>query len=295
MTIAQRLPGLDELSESSKDRLIHQLWDDLRAERARSAALEQRLEQISPPIEDGATATTAAPQGLFAELQRHGTDKRRSPTATSEVTAKLGRNLGFLRSRVVIGAILLGGLVLALDQGVGWYQRHQLAQKRAADLRLAHAAYAGLFVELVNVTYEPDQKSYRLTMAMQNLQPKQPLYVMRAPVRVFEQAGLAWKEVPARAPSAQSTRVVKLTDRVTYETLFDPNLKSWTELMPGYMHIRFENSRLISQRSDPADDIIERTDRYYVYLKPHGADNEAIRTRMKYAGDPPVYIPMPPH
>jgi hypothetical protein len=292
MTGAQQLPGLDAFSEADKDRLIHRLWQDLRAERARSAALEQ----CAVKIEDGAAAAAAEPRPLLAELQRYGTDKRRAPsTATPEVATKLGRNLGFLRSRAVISAILVGGLVLALDQGIGWYQRHRPEQKRAADLRLAHAAYAGLFVELVNVAYEPDQKSYRLTMAMKNLQPEQPIYVMLAPVRVFEQVGLAWKEVPARAPTAQSTRVVKLTDRVTYETLFEPNLKDWTELMPGYMHIRFENNRLISQRSDPDGDIIERTDRHYVYLKPHGADNEAIRRRMKYAGEPPVYIPMPAH
>jgi hypothetical protein len=61
------------------------------------------------------------------------------------------------------------------------------------------------------------------------------------------------------------------------------------------MHIRFESLSLVSQRSDPDDDIVERLDRYYVYLKPHGADNDAIRRRMKYQGEPPVYIPMPPH
>ena len=77
--------------------------------------------------------------------------------------------------------------------------------------------------------------------------------------------------------------------------MFEPNLKDWTELMPGYMHIRFESVSLISERSDPDDDIVERTDRYYVYLKPHGADDEAIRKRMKLQGDPPLYMPMPPH
>ena len=45
----------------------------------------------------------------------------------------------------------------------------------------------------------------------------------------------------------------------------------------------------------PDDDIIERTDRYYVYLKPYGADDEAIRKRMKLQGTPPLYLPMPPH
>ena len=132
-------------------------------------------------------------------------------------------------------------------------------------------------------------------MKMTNVDPSQPIYVMQGPVRVFEQSGLAWKEVPSRAPNGEGTRVVKLTGPYTYETVFEPNLKDWTELMPGYMHIRFESVSLVSGRSDPNDDIIERTDRYYVYLKPHGADDEAIRKRMKLQGAPPVYMPMPPH
>jgi hypothetical protein len=65
--------------------------------------------------------------------------------------------------------------------------------------------------------------------------------------------------------------------------------------MPGYMHVRIENDMLISRRSEPAEDIVERKNPYYVYLKPHGADDEAIRRRSKYSGQPPVYIPMPPH
>ena len=147
----------------------------------------------------------------------------------------------------------------------------------------------------MNVTYEPDQKSYRLTMAMRNLDPQNPVYVMQGPVRVFEQSGLVWREVPAHAANGTTATVVKLTDRQAYETVFEPNLKDWTQLIPGYMHIRFESSSLISRRSEPDDDLVDRIDRYYVYLKPHGADDEAIRKRTKYPGEPPVYIPMPPH
>jgi hypothetical protein len=200
---------------------------------------------------------------------------------------------GLLRSGVVFSALMVGTTVLALDQGVGWYQSSRWEQKRLADLKLQHAAYAGLNVDVLKVAYEPDQRSYRLTMAMTNLDPMQPLYVMLSPVRVFAQSGLMWKEVPARA--ADATRMVRLTGRHVYETIFEPNLEDWTELMPGYMHIRFENNRLISQRSEPDDDIVERNDRTYVYLKPHGADDEAIRKAMKYPGTPPIYIPMPPH
>ena len=118
---------------------------------------------------------------------------------------------------------------------------------------------------------------------------------MQSPVRVYVQSGLAWRELPARAPAGQASGVVKLSDRHIYETVFEPDLKDWAQLMPGYMHVRLEYHRLVSQRTEPDDDIVERRDRFYVYLKPHGADNESIRKRMKYPGDPPVYIPMPPH
>lgn len=63
--------------------------------------------------------------------------------------------------------------------------------------------------------------------------------------------------------------------------------------MPGYMHIRFDNDMLVSLGSEPEDDILD--DPTYVYLKPSGADDAAIRAALKFAGAPPLYIPMPPH
>jgi len=285
----ERQPILETLSNAEKDALILRLWDDLREERARAQAMEQRL--LQP--EDRPVSSDVGASALLARLQEQATDTRQHAFASSDV--RLGRRLGFLRPKAVIAAIAIVALAFAIDATISWYQRDRLEQKRLADLQLEHAAYAGLFIELVKVAYEPDQKSYRLTMVMQNLDPQHPIYVMRSPVRVFEQSGLAWREVPARAPGGASSAVVKLTDRQAYETIFEPNLKDWTELIPGYMHIRFETTSLISQRSEPDDDIIDRTDRTFVYLKPHGADDEAIRKRMKYAGEPPVYIPMPPH
>jgi hypothetical protein len=283
MKDTDRQPILETLSHAEKDDLILRLWDDLCEVRARLQALEARLA-------DKATARGgASPQHL--ELQKRGTDKRTPPA--SSLKPRLGR--GVLRSKFVLGAIAFIALAFALDAAVGWYQRHRLEQKRLADRALEHAAYSGLYVDLVNVAYEPDQKSYRLTMTMRNLDPAHPLYVMLSPVRVFEQAGLAWREIPARVPRGATATVVKLADRQAFETVFEPNLKEWTELIPGYMHIRFESTSLVSQRAEPEDDIIDRRDRYYVYLKPHGADDATLRQRMKYAGDPPVYIPMPPH
>jgi hypothetical protein len=291
MNGTERLPKIETLSGSEKDGLILALWEELLDQRTQFRALEQR----SARPDNQTSARDEPRRQLLAELQKSGTKKRRPTAASSNVGVRLGSGLGFLRSAVVIGALVFAGLAFAMDQGIGWYHSNRLEQKRLAGLQLQHAAFTALLVELRKVAYEPDQKSYRLTMAMRNLDPEHPIYVMMSPIRVFEQSGLMWREIPARAPNGQAPGVVKLTDQHTYETVFEPNLKDWTELMPGYMHIRFENSRLISRRSEPDDDIVERDDRYYVYLKPHGADDDAIRKRMKYPGKPPIYIPMPPH
>jgi hypothetical protein len=286
MTSADHRLLIEKLSDTEKDELIVRLWRDLQEARARCRELEERLAHL----EHDAGAAGASP--LLANLQSAGAPRAKSG---HEPRVRLGRGFGFLRSRVLLGAIVIIALAFAVDYAVGRYQQYRMAQQRLAALKLEHVAYQGLYVELVKVAYEPDQKSYRVTMKMSNIDPSQPIYVMQGPVRVFEQSGLAWKEVPSGAPSGEGTRVIKLTGPYTYETVFEPNLKDWTELMPGYMHIRFESVSLVSERSDPDDDIVERTDRYYVYLKPHGADDEAIRTRMKLQGEPPVYMPMPPH
>jgi hypothetical protein len=281
---------VENLSDADKDTLIAHLWHDVQAERSRSKRLEDRLLELENAGSKGSVGAN-----VLAGLRRTSALASRSGQNVAPFQVGLGRRLGFLRSRVVQGAALFLALAFALDFATGRFQHYRMDRKRTAALNLQHAAYEGLYVELVNIAYEPDGKSYRLIMRMTNVEPGRSIYVMQTPVRVFEQSGLAWKEVPARAPNGESATVTKLTGAQTYETVFEPNLKDWTELMPGYMHIRFESISLVSQRSDPDDDIVERTNRYYVYLKPYGADDDAIRRRMNYQGQPPLYMPMPPH
>ena len=66
-------------------------------------------------------------------------------------------------------------------------------------------------------------------------------------------------------------------------------------MLPGYMHVRFTNALLVSQQGEPTEDLVERVDNYYVYLKPPGANDEAILRQLRFPGKPPVWIPMPPH
>jgi hypothetical protein len=273
--------GLDlsGLSPADKDRIIRDLWEDLRAERAKVRALEQR----------------AGADRLRDELRRQGTAKRTLISTGGDGTIRLGRGLRLLGSRTVLGILLVAGLLLALDLALGWYEQHRIDARRAAELSLQKAAFDDLLVELKNITYEPDGASYRITLALRNLDPAQPIYVMLNPLRVFAQSGLAWREVPARSADGRGPMVVKLTDGYSFQTVFAPNSGDWTSALPGYLHIRFDNDLLISLRSDPAEDIVERDDPAYVYLKPFGADDAALSKALNFSGTPPVYIPMPPH
>jgi hypothetical protein len=191
--------------------------------------------------------------------------------------------------------LALIGLGFIVNSGAGWYQRRLLGQRERAALELRNAAFSGLYVELVRVAYEPDGKSYRATLNMQNSNPSAPLYVMLVPARVFVQTGMIWRELPSNSQGEPSSSVVKLDGGHQYSVVFQADVKDWAELIPGYMHIRIQSDMLISRSSKPKDDIVERNNRFYVYLKPQGADNAAIKRRSNFPGVPPVFIPMPPH
>ena len=59
--------------------------------------------------------------------------------------------------------------------------------------------------------------------------------------------------------------------------------------------VRFPSVMLVSRSAEPTSDLVERLDDYYVYLKPHDADDAAILGKTRFPGKPPLWIPMPPH
>lgn len=275
-------PDYRKLSAAEKDRLIAALLKE-------RDELLIRLAGNSPSAEQ-----STGRHALLKRLRERGASKKdRSPDADI-TTIKLGR-LRFLRSRTLRIAGIGFAVLLLVDQSVGKYRALRMEQQRQADLILENKAFSGIYSELVRVELELDRKSFRLTTAIQSVDPSTPLYVMIEPTRVFEQAGFAWKEVPAKAMERDSTGVVKLTGRHEFQTVFTPNVEDWAELMPGYMHIRFESELLVSLRAEPEEDIKARKDRYYVYLKRTDASDQEIKEKMNYQSDPPLFIPMPPH
>lgn len=278
------LPDLSSLAPAEKDALIVSLWETV-------LALDG----------DGGTAAAAAsadplPRDDKAEeLRRRVNSAPRSTRARSVATNRahwLSRLLDYRPLQILV---LLVGLGFLVDFAVGWYQRRDVEARQAAVQRLSSAAFGGLFVELAKAGYEPDGTKYRATLRMQNTRPDAPLYVMLNQPRVFVQTGLTWQEVPSQTPGGTSWGVVRLDGGFDYSVLFEADIGEWSELIPGYMHMQVQSDMLISQSGTPSDDIVERNNRFYFYLKPRTADDAEIMRRSKFPGTPPVYIPMPPH
>jgi len=88
--------------------------------------------------------------------------------------------------------------------------------------------------------------------------------------------------------------VLSLSGKQVFRFTFKPEVARYTELLPGYMHVRFSNAMLISRDRNGVGGLFERTDDYYVYLKPHNADDAVICRKNQWVSAP-LWIPMPPH
>jgi hypothetical protein len=276
--------------EAKKDALIADLRRQLAAAQSEARVLKRRLEAARPP---GQPAGGEPPRELLDELRAAA--PRKTTTQAANVAVKLGRRLGFWRSPVVIGVVAVMLAAFAVDAGVGWYQARALKEARQARLLLENTAMRSLYVELKQIAYEPDGKSFRMTLFLQNTNPAGPLYVMLNAVGVYVQSGMNWLQVPSRPAEGVTWGVVKLVDGYSYDVIFTPDVANWAELIPGYMHVRIQSDLLVSEKAQPGNDVVERRTPFYVYLKPHGANDEAIKARSRMSGVPPIFIPMPPH
>jgi hypothetical protein len=283
-------PDLAKLSLAEKDALIRDLWRQVAAGQSEARVLRRRLGLAEQANEKGESALL---ERLRKAAPRRPVDLLTGPPA--RLAVKLGRGLKLWQSPVVMGTVALLCAAFAIDGGIGIWQQRTLQQQRQARLLLEHDARNALYAELKRIVPEADGKSYRMTIALQNIDTARPLYVMLNAVAVYVQTGMTWQQVPSRPLGEAGSGVIKLSDAYSYDVLFTPDVTGWAELIPGYMHVRIQSDLLISRSAQPGNDIVERRTPFYVYLKPHGANDADIKARSKMSGTPPVFIPMPPH
>ena len=194
---------------------------------------------------------------------------------------------------LMAGAVILG-LILLADFGVEKYQDLRMRERAARVAALQHLALNGLRGDVQSVTDLGDGR-YELTTYLQNVGSDRPIYVMAPDMRAYVQVKTVWQEVPMTPTDESAGGVRGIEGKQTYRYLFDARLKDFAQLLPNYMHVRFSGTMLVSPSSMPKDDVFERKDNYYVYLKPFDVADEVVLRRMRFSGKPPVWIPMPPH
>ena len=104
---------------------------------------------------------------------------------------------------------------------------------------------------------------------------------------MFE-SGKVWQEVHLTPVDDSIGGPSKIAGKHTYRYIFEARVSNFTQLLPNYMHIRFSDAMLVSPDSTPREDVFERKDNYYVYLKTFDVTDETVSKRMEFAGKPPV-------
>lgn len=259
-----------------------------------------RRAQRTYEMRQGALAASA---GVTAEVERwlrHPQPAKVAvrgapvPPHASRPPIRLGSNLlPGLQTFLVTAAVLLGGVLLT-DFAVAKYQDLQVRQRGARIAALQHVALNSLRGDVQSVT-DLGSGRYELTTYLQNVGGDQPIYVMSPDMRAYVQVGSTWQEVAMTPADGNAGGVAKIDGRQTYRYMLDARVKDFAQLLPNYMHVRFAGTMLVSPSSAPKDDVFERKDNYYVYLKPFDVPDEVVLKRMRFPGKPPVWIPMPAH
>ncbi len=208
---------------------------------------------------------------------------------------RLGKNLRRgVQTALLAGAIGFAGIML-LDVGIGKYQASRVRERLARAAALQHLALNSVRGDVQSIT-DLGGGRYALATYLENVGGGQAIYVLSPDLRAYVQVGNVWQELPMRSTDETAGRVLKLEGKQVYRYVFDVQIKEFAQLLPHYMHVRFSGSMLASSSSAiPNEEVFERKDNYYVYLKPFDVADALVLQRMKFSGKPPVWIPMPPH
>jgi len=200
------------------------------------------------------------------------------------------------RYKIIIAILLIILSVVAVDYFVGYRQNTFLREKAALQKKLQRIAYYVLRSDIKDMTYSGER--YKVTLSYEKASfEKDDIYVLTPGLRVFVQVGTLWKEVPLHDVAAKSdAEVVRLDKPLLVEKLIEVPFRNFEEVLPGYMHVRVNSVAYVSSDSISKEEIAEKNEDFYIYLKPHYADDRAMAKKFKFENNViPVWIPMPPH
>lgn len=206
----------------------------------------------------------------------------------------LGTNLlaGFRRTG--FAATLLFGCGFLLNKEVAHYQQYRIDEQRRRLAALEELATSTLRSDIASIVSLGENR-YEVTIYLENTRPDPPIYVMSPSVQAFVQVGIGWQETPLSPVANATASVLKITSRQLYQFIMEIHIDKFTELLPHYMHVRFSNNMLVSPQMAPKDELFQRNDNYFVYLKPDNVTDATILKDVHFPAAPPLWIWMPPH
>jgi hypothetical protein len=194
----------------------------------------------------------------------------------------------------VIASVLL--LLFLLDYYVGYRQDKILAEKAAQKKKIEQLAWYSLRGEVKSVSYAGHK--YRIALKFENAFPEEEMYIMIPQVRCLVQVGTLWKEVPVLDSEAGNadTGVIKLEGVKIIEKLIEVPFRNFEQVLPGYMHVRLNTVSYVSSNAVSKEDIVEKDEDFYIYLRPYYADLGKMAKQYTFThNEIPIFIPMPPH
>ncbi len=219
----------------------------------------------------------------------------RAPLAEVPPTP-LGAGLWQFVAAFVGWTLLVACGLWGIDHATARIQRRSIEVRHAERKRSEELALQKLRAGLDDIGYRPDG-GYEGTVYLQNFDPSRPFHVLGPAERVFVQVNRAWQEVPANAVGFTDGGVREVTGKAAFRFTFRADLTRFDELLPGYLHVRITNVMVVSERAEPTEDLFQRTDDYYAYLKPQNVSDDEIRARngWKPGGLVPRWMGMPAH
>ncbi len=276
-------------------RQAHKLTMILVTHNREIAALADRVLTMKSGVAEISDAILKTDRAEVKIVSHERVDSIYAISAQQVASEQVRLGAGFERyvGRFVLILLPLLSVIYVANLAVASYQQSvinaQLDRKQALEDLAMEDLKAG--VKDIRMT----DGGYELDLFLRNSKSDKPMFVMTPVVRVFVQQGNSWLETALDSVDKPTAAVAQISSERIFRYRLKPNVPGYAQLIPYYMHVRITNDLLVSPSSLPKDDLIERNDSYYVYLKPHNISDEVIAKKLKFAGAPPVYMPMPPH
>lgn len=181
--------------------------------------------------------------------------------------AERGRRRTAKGRRVALTIFVIVGVIVGVDGMIGYQQQNILDQRRALKARLDKLTFYGLRTAIDDIAFVAG-RGYRIDVRIQNA-TREPFYVMVPTIDGFVQKGHSWAAVavtPA-GDGADGETVVRLTGERQLVHVAALDGDDYTELLPGYRHVKLTLEALVSPEENPQEEIGEKREDIFLHVK----------------------------